>query len=99
MKQTVDLQDFREAFRDTPYENNFSYEGLEVLFNHLEELESDTGYEIELDIVAIACDFVEYADLEDFQGEYGEEYRSISDIERDTTVIMIDDRSFIIENF
>lgn len=99
MKQTVNLNDFRNEFRGTQYENYFSWDGLEVLFDYFEDLEDDTGSEIELDIVAIACDFVEYSDFEEFQSDYGKEYHSISDIEIDTTVIMIDDRSFIIQNF
>jgi len=32
---------------------NFSYEGLEILFEYLEELEESTGEEIELDVIAL----------------------------------------------
>lgn len=99
MKQTVYLNDFREAFRGSQYENNFTWEGLQALFDWFEQYEQDTGTEIELDVVAIACDFTEYESLEEFQGVYGEDYRSISDIEYDTIVIMIDDESFIIQDF
>ena len=59
MKQTINLYDFRQAFVDMDRKTNFSYEGLELLFNHLEALEEDTGEEIELDVVAICCDFSE----------------------------------------
>ena len=99
MKQTVDLYDFRNAFEGTQYKDNFSYEGLEALFNWLEDYESDTGQEIELDVVAIACDFTEYENLEEFQGDYSEDYRSIEDITQETNVIMIDEEAFIIQDF
>lgn len=59
MKQTINLYDFRQAFVDMDRKTNFSYEGLEILFNSLEALEEDTGEEIELDVVAICCDFSE----------------------------------------
>ena len=58
MKQSINLYDFRRAFEQSR-PDNFSYEGLEVLFDSLENLEDDTGIEIELDVVAICCDFQE----------------------------------------
>lgn len=58
MKTTVSLYDFRDAFhRVRP--NNFSYEGLEVLFDYLEEYEESTGEELELDVIGLCCDFSE----------------------------------------
>ena len=58
MKQTVYLNDFRNAFQETR-PNNFSYEGLSVLFDYFEEIESDTGTEVELDVIAICCEYSE----------------------------------------
>lgn len=58
MKQTVYLSDFRDSFkRIRP--DNFSYEGLGLLFDYFEQLEDDTGEEIELDVIAICCDYSE----------------------------------------
>lgn len=64
MKTTVSLHDFRESFRKLR-PNQFSYEGLERLFNHLEEIEDSTGVELELDVIAICCDYAEehYKDI------------------------------------
>ena len=59
MKTTVSLYDFREAFRTMGRAEQFSYEGLEVLFDYLEQYEEDTGEELELDVVALCCDFYE----------------------------------------
>jgi len=38
---------------------NFSYDGLGILFDYLEELESSCGEEWELDVVALCCDYSE----------------------------------------
>ena len=57
MKQNISLNDFRQAFSVRP--NNFSYEGLEILFNWFEEYESDNGIEIELDPIGICCEYIE----------------------------------------
>ena len=59
MKTTVDFSDFREAFRTYGRADSYTREGLEMLFNHFEELEADTGTEMELDVVAICCDYDE----------------------------------------
>ncbi len=50
---------FREAFRLAGREDQFSYEGLEVLFDYLDNLSEDTGETIELDVVALCCDYYE----------------------------------------
>ena len=59
MKQTVNLHDFRDAFYRMGRKDQFSYEGLEILFNYIEEMEQDTGEEIELDVIALCCDYAE----------------------------------------
>jgi hypothetical protein len=59
MKTTIDFSDFREAFRRYNRESSYTREGLEMLFNYFEELESDLGEEIELDVIAICCDYDE----------------------------------------
>lgn len=58
MKQTITIHSFRRAFEDMG-RDNFSYDGLRVLFEGLEDLENNTGEEYELDVVALCCDFTE----------------------------------------
>ena len=100
MIQTINKWDFEDAFnkRDT-YKNNFSYEGKKALFDYLEEYEESTGEQIELDIVALCCDYSEYDSFEDLKAEYNN-IKSMEDLEDHTTVIKIDgtDR-FIIQQF
>lgn len=65
MKITVTIHDFRKEF-SLVRPDNFSYEGLEVLFDYLEQYEIDTGgEELELDVIALCCDFSEehYSDI------------------------------------
>ncbi len=50
---------FREAFRLAGRMDQFSYEGLEVLFDYLDELSEETGETIELDPVALCCEYYE----------------------------------------
>lgn len=59
MKITISVHDFRESFARCGRQEQFSYDGLGLLFDHLEQLEGDTGQEMELDVIAICCDFAE----------------------------------------
>ena len=99
MKTTVNKSQFIDKFKVMNRGDNFSYAGLTALYDYFEELESDTGQEIELDVIALCCEYSEYESLKAFQADYGDEYESIKDIEDATTVIKIDDESFIIQQF
>lgn len=99
MKQTVNFFDFKNAFVQCGRKNRFSHAAQQVLFEYLESLENDLGYEFELDAISLCCEYTEYRSFEDFQNDYGDEYEDIEDIMDDTLLIMIDDKSFIIANF
>ena len=80
--------------------NDYSIGALNALFNYFEELEEDLGEEIELDVIAICCDFSEYKDLKEFQDNYGTEYKSLNAILEVTEVIEIPStKGFIIKSF
>ena len=57
MKQTVDKSSFIEAFRAYNRYDQFGGEALGVLFDYLEGYEEDCGQELELDVIALCCDF------------------------------------------
>lgn len=59
MITTINLNDFRQAFHNMDRTNQFSYEGLEVLFDWFEDLEASQEQSIELDVIAICCDYSE----------------------------------------
>ena len=98
MVKTITQWEFVDEFkRIRP--DNFSRLGLLELFDYFEMLEQDQMQPMELDVIAICCEYSEYESLEEFQNDYGSEYESIDDIERETEVIRIDDDSFIIAQF
>lgn len=70
MKTTVSRYEFERAFADAGRKDNFTYEGLGLLFDYLEQYEEETGQEIELDVVAICCDYSEDT-IEDIANNYG----------------------------
>ena len=112
MKQAVNFYDFDRAFIERDRENKFTYEGRKALFEYLEDLEDDIGEEIELDVIALCCEYEEYknvyeyldyytpivnkADYED-EEEFNEAVKE--EIRENTTLIEIDDNSFIIQQY
>lgn len=71
MKQTIDnTSQFRDAFRTMGRHDQFSHEGMELLFNYFEEYDPD----MELDVIAICCDY-----SEDSPGQIIESYGIESD--------------------
>jgi hypothetical protein len=82
MYQTISDYDFRNAFHNMGRGEQFSYEGLTILFDALEQYESDADQKMELDVIALCCDFSEMTlneikasyDIED--GEDAEDYLS-----------------------
>ena len=65
MKTNVNFYDFSRWFEQYR-PNNFSREGLQCLFDFLEEFEEGTGEEIEFDPIALCCEYTEYEDIDEF---------------------------------
>jgi hypothetical protein len=63
--------DFQRAFELAGRKDQFSYDGLTALFEYLEDFEEQTGEQIELDVVALCCDFSEYENAIEFIKDYG----------------------------
>ena len=61
--------EFCDAFRDMDRNENFSYAGKRVLFQYLESLSEDTGSDIELDVIALCCEYYEN-DIDTIISEY-----------------------------
>jgi hypothetical protein len=109
MKTTVDFSDFERAFADYNRKENFSYEGLRLLFEYFEEYEESTGEEVELDVIALCCDYAESSlselasdygiDLEGLEGEDRIE-AIVSYMEQNTYVLgMVDDETMVYQQF
>jgi hypothetical protein len=55
MIQTINVSDFRDAFRSMGRQDQFSYEALGALFDYMEEIAPD----FDLDVIALCCDYSE----------------------------------------
>jgi hypothetical protein len=101
MKTTINKSQFRDEFMRMGRKDNFSYDGLGILFDYFEQYEEHTGEEIELDVIAICCEF-----CEETQDEIRANYDAPSDkdlitfLEQNTYVVGVtDDGSIIYQAF
>ena len=74
---------FRSRFKD--YDRvgegkNFSWRGVDLLFEYLEQLAEDLGEPIELDVIGICCDFAEYSS-EELYKEFAEQNETQEELE------------------
>lgn len=59
MKTSVSFSDFCDAFQNADRNENFSYKGKRALFDYLEQYEDECGCEVELDVIALCCEYSE----------------------------------------
>jgi len=98
MKQSVNFSDFIDAFHAFDRYNSYGYEALKVIFEYLEDLEDSMGQEIELDVIAICCDYTvqgytgiaqDYSiDLSAADGDADEEEQIVLDYLNDHTMVL-----------
>ena len=93
---TITEYSFRDAFRDYGRTDNFKYESLTALFEYLEQLSDDLDQPIELDVIALCCEFSEIY-LQDVVALYGlEEYDHIKD-DNEAVLEWLQERTQVIE--
>ena len=71
MKQTITEYQFVDSFRHAGRESQFSVNARRALFAHFEQFEEDTDTEIELDPIAVCCEWAEYPCALKAANDYG----------------------------
>ncbi|NBW19426.1 MAG: hypothetical protein EBR82_66775 [Caulobacteraceae bacterium] len=100
MKQTLTTHQIADALHSDK-NASWTWSGALALAKHLEEIEESTGEEMELDVVAIRCDFSEHETLQDWANDHfgGEAYalERLPDLEDETISDYIHDHGTLIE--
>lgn len=89
MQTSINFSQFCDAFRDMGRNDNFSYAGKRALFDYLEQYEEDTGCAVELDVIALCCEYYE----QDLDGIIIDYSIDVSDAEDD------DEKADIVEEY
>lgn len=97
MHTTINLYQFCTAFRNMGRKDQFSLDGLEWLFNYLEQCEEDTGEAIELDVIALCCDYTE-ATYKEILDDYNIDISKCEDEEeiRETVLGYLNDNTTVV---
>jgi hypothetical protein len=101
----VTLSEFRTRWARSDRKDSFSYKGLEVLYDHINEESNE--FDIKLDIVAIDCGYfeaslrelyIDYSDLEDLDIDDLESSREliIESALKNHVVLEVDENTFIV---
>lgn len=104
MKSTISQSDFVAAFKsNSERKNQFSYGALCALFAYYEEVEQSSGEEMELDVVAICCDWTEYDTALEAAQAYGfdkeDEDKALSYLTNQTIVLPLEGGNVVVFNF
>jgi len=89
MKTDVNFYAFEDAFKTRERKDTFSYKGLRALYDYLLNYEEDTDEEIELDVIALCCEYTEYESLKELQKDYTS-IETMEGLQEQTQVIEIE---------
>ena len=113
MKKTISEWEFIDEFKNNnTYKENFSIEGLMALYDYLVEYEECISDEIELDVIALCCEYSEYKSANEAAKRYNgaveaskdfddedREAAALAWLEDQTTVIPVNGGGVIIQDF
>ena len=97
MKQTMNEFDFKNEFKKIR-PDNFSYDGLTVLYDHLIQYEKNCDMELEFDPIAYCCEYTEFDSFEDVKKNYDVE--TLEKLQDKTTVLKIpNSEKLVVQNY
>ena len=97
MKKNISEWDFIEAFKLMDRGEQYTPEALIALYEYFAELEKSCDIDIELDVIAICCEYTEYADFDEIKDNYYE-LEDMDDLKNRTQVIEFEG-GIIIQDF
>ena len=99
LKKTFDESDFINEFKAYNRQDNFSYKGLRVMFDALNEMAQDCEMVIEMDVIALCCDYIELS-IDDFINEYNIDLSDESfDDKTDLVIDYLHDNTMVLGNY
>jgi hypothetical protein len=87
--KTLTATDIAQALLQDEYAG-WSYNGATALADYLIELAEETGSPIQLDVVALRCEFSEYKNLAAFNIAQGSDHETLDKLHDHNTVLEFD---------
>lgn len=97
MKKEINVHQFRDEFHLAGRGKQFSYDALGWLFDYFEEYADASGVEVDLDVIAICCDFSEDS-FEDVAENYSIDLSECADDDekREAVLEFLNDHSVVV---
>jgi len=89
--QTLTKSQFHDAFHHMGRKDNFSYNGLNALYDYLDEQE-----EYELDVIGLCCEFTESSITDALKDNGCDDLR---ELQNTTLVLEVDSDTIIYQNY
>ena len=99
MKKTISHYDWMREWDESYRAGQFSRKALSALWDYYEDWENDAGEELELDIVAVCCEFSEYESIEDYNKQNNDTAEDWNDIDIFTIVLPLDNGGAVVSNW
>jgi hypothetical protein len=98
MKQSINFSAFVDAFHAHDRYDQFGYQALRVIFDYLEQYEQDCNEELELDVIAICCDYStdHYKDIADNYKIDLSEAEGDEDAEKEIVLDYLNDNTMVL---
>ena len=81
MYKIINKYDFKRAFETSNRNDHFSNEALNVLYDYYEDIEPhNEGLGVELDVIAICCEWTQYKSIEEYNEAYETDYESYEEL-------------------
>lgn len=100
MQQSITFSQFVDAFRSAGRYDQFGYQALRVLFDYLEQYEQDCDTTVELDVIALCCEYA-VATWEDIADDYRIDLDGCDDDYEKEAAVMdyLNDNTFVCGTF
>ncbi len=79
------FEDYKRVETSENPNGNFSYKGLRVLFEYLDDTYAEDN-PFKMDVISLCCEYSEYKDLEEYSKDYSEQHESKEEADEDDEV-------------
>jgi len=91
--------DLRYEFQSYGRDEQFSRWGFDALYKYLDDLSEDIGEDIQLDVIALCCEWSEYDSIEEACDQYSDDIQTLDDLFDHTMVLLLDNGGVVVRDF
>ncbi len=94
MIKQITKSNFMDEFRAFDRQEQFSYDALSALYDYYEDIDEN----MELDVIAICCEWTEYESIDEVKENYND-IETIEDLQNKTTVLELENGKILLQNY